>query len=248
MARSLLCKWAIFFLVIPFILVLVVRSPKEKGLERIGENSVDGAAAEKTGIPFAEGRKSRAYWLVLGSFFLMSVVNSGILNHQIPYFSDAGFTASAAASLGAVAVGSLTVGKLLLGTMCDRMGVKKGVFIGNMALVFAMIFIYMCANIHSVGYIYIIFYAVGGAVPTVAVPLVVSAVFGDKEFSRYLGNINVATGIGNPIGAILCGALFDTTGGYGSSWISFAIVSAVIVIMQAGVFVTKSKKLKTAEV
>lgn len=238
----------LFFIVIPFILILVVRSPKEKGVERIGEIIVNGVVTEKSGIPYASGRKSSVYWLVLGSFFLMAMVNAGILNHQIPYFNDAGFSASTAASLGALAVGTLTVGKLLLGTMCDRMGVKKGVFIGNMALMLAMIFIYMSANMHSMGYIYIIFYAVGGSVATVAVPLVVSAVFGDKEFSRYLGNINVATGIGNPVGSIFCGTLFDITGGYGAAWVVFAIVSAVIVIMQAGVFVTKSKKLKTAEV
>lgn len=235
----------LFFIVVPFIAVLVVRSPKEKGLERIGEVMIDGAVSEKAGIPFAQGKKSGVYALVLGSFFLMSVVNSGILNHQIPYFNDAGFSAEAAASLGALAVGMLTLGKLLLGAMCDRIGVKKGVFVGNAALMLAMIFIYMSAGVHTMGYVYIIFYAVGGAVATVAVPLVVSAVFGDKEFSRYLGNINVITGIGNPIGSIFCGTLFDATGGYGAAWIIFAVASAAIVVMQMGVFKTKNNKLET---
>ena len=114
----------IFFAVVPFIAVLVIRSPKEIGLERIGEVLVDGAVSEKAGIPFSVGRKSMAYWLVAGSFFLLAFVNAGILNHQIPYFNDAGFTASKAASLGALALGALTLGKVLLGAMCDRMGIK----------------------------------------------------------------------------------------------------------------------------
>ncbi|MBS6643288.1 MAG: MFS transporter [Clostridiaceae bacterium] len=232
----------IFFAVVPFIAVLVIRSPKEIGLERIGEVLVDGAVSEKAGIPFSVGRKSMAYWLVAGSFFLLAFVNAGILNHQIPYFNDAGFTASKAASLGALALGALTLGKVLLGAMCDRIGIKKGVFVGNIMLMLSMLLIYMSADIHSMGYAYVVFYAIGGSVATVAAPLVVSAVFGDKEFSRYIGNINVATGIGNPIGAIFCGALFDATGGYGAAWIAMAAVSAVIIVMQIGIFNGKNKK------
>lgn len=232
----------IFFVVVPFIAVLVIRSPKEIGLERIGEVLVDGAVSEKAGIPFSVGRKSMAYWLVAGSFFLLAFVNAGILNHQIPYFNDAGFTASKAASLGALALGALTLGKVLLGAMCDRIGIKRGVFVGNIMLMLSMLLIYMSADIHSMGYAYVVFYAIGGSVATVAAPLVVSAIFGDKEFSRYIGNINVATGIGNPIGAIFCGALFDATGGYGAAWIAMAAVSAVIIVMQIGIFNSKNKK------
>ena len=232
---------AVYLIVVPVIAFLVVGSPELKGLERLGET--EGAGSEKTGIPFAEGRKSGAYWLVLGSFFLMSVINAGILNHEIPYFNDAGFSTSKAAMLGALAVGSLTIGKLILGTLCDKTSVKKGVFLGNMALLLAMIFIFMSAGMPGAEYIYIIFYALGGAVATVAVPLVVSAVFGDKEFSRYLGNINVATGIGNPVGVVFCGMLFDITGGYGIAWIIFAVSAAVIVVMQLSVF-KKNKQLR----
>lgn len=234
-----------YVIVIPFIALFIVKSPKEKGLQRLGEEADVKGAENSYGIPFEEGKKTGAYWLILGSFFLMSVVNSGILNHEIAYFNDAGFTAAKAASLGALAVGSLTVGKLILGTMCDKAGVKRSVFLGNVMLFAAMVFLYMCAGVHGVSYVYVIFYAVGGSVATVAVPLVVASVFGDKEFSRYLGNINVATGIGNPIGAILCGALFDVSGSYGPAWIVFAVMAAVIVIMQVQVF--KGKKQGAAE-
>ena len=237
---------ALFFAVVPFVAVLVVRSPKEKGVERIGEVMVDGTVSEKAGIPFAEGRKSLVYWLVLGSFFLLAFVNAGILNHQIPYFNDAGFTASKAASLGALALGALTIGKVLLGAMCDRIGIKKGVLVGNITLMLSMILIYMSAGIHSMGYAYVVFYAIGGSGATVAAPLVVSAIFGDKEFSRYIGIINVATGIGNPIGAIFCGALFDATGGYQAAWIAMAAISAVIIVLQMGIFHGRQKKLEAA--
>lgn len=237
---------AIFLAVVPFIAVLAVRSPKEMGLERIGDVLVDGAVCEKAGIPFSAGRKSTAYWFVLGSFFLLAFVNAGILNHQIPYFNDAGFSPSKAASLGAIALGALTLGKVLLGAMCDRIGIKKGVFIGNTMLMLSMLLIYMSASVPFMGYAYVVFYAIGGSVATVAAPLVVSAIFGDKEFSRYIGNINVATGIGNPIGAIFCGALFDATGGYGSAWIAMAVISAIIIVMQIRLFHIKNKKPEAA--
>ena len=96
------------------------------------------------------------------------------------------------------------------------------------------------------GYAYVVFYAIGGSVATVAAPLVVSSIFGDKEFSRYIGNINVATGIGNPIGAIFCGALFDATGGYGAAWIAMAVISAIIIVMQIRLFHIKNKKPEAA--
>ena len=237
---------AVYLITIPFIAVLVVRSPKEKGLERLGEVAVSGVTSEKTGLAYAEGKKTKAYWLILGSFFLMALVNAGILNHEIPYFNDAGFSASKAASLGALAVGSLTIGKLILGVMFDKIGVKKSVFIGNVCLMVAMVLIYIVSGFHSMGYVYVLFYAIGGSVATVAVPLVVASVFGDKEFSRYLGSINVVTGIGNPIGSIFCGLLFDITGSYKAAWITFAIVCVLIIGMQLGVFKVRKNKLEAA--
>lgn len=222
--------------IVIMVAILVVNRPEDKGLTRLGDEATGSTQSSTTGIPYAEGKKTSVFIFILLSFFFMAVINSGVLNHQIPYFNDIGFSSSSAAAISALAVGALTIGKLLIGYMCDKIGVKKSVSIASLFLVFAIIFMGLATLIGSASYVYIFFYSVGGAVATVAVPLVVAFLFGDKDFSLYLGTINVVLGIGNPLGTILCGIIYDTTGSYSIAWIGYAICAVLSVLLQLFAF------------
>lgn len=219
----------IFFVLMPFILFLVVSTPAQKGLSRIGEGEVLKSDRDLTA---SQAKGTLTFWLIFISFFLISMLNSGLLNHQIPYLSDIGFSASTSANIGALAVGSLSIGKIILGALCDKTSLKTGSFIGNMLFLFAMIALLFTSNIGALAYVYVLLFCVGGAVPTICPPLFVANVFGEKDYGSLVGILNVAAGLGAAVGSLLCGKLYDTTGNYTLCWSSFIIISALIVVMQ----------------
>ncbi len=219
----------IFFVLMPLILFLLVSTPKEKGLERLGEGEV---TKSNSGLTSSQAKSTLSFWLMFFSFFMMSMINSGLLNHQIAYLSDIGFSASASANIGALAVGSLTIGKIILGSLCDKAGLKTGSFIGNFLFFLGMISLLFTTNVPFLAYVYILMFCVGGAVPTICPPLFVSGVFGEKDYASLVGILTVAGGLGAAIGSLLCGKLYDMTGSYTVCWSLFILCSALIVVMQ----------------
>ena len=219
----------IFFVLMPLILFLLVSTPKEKGLERLGEGEV---TKSNSGLTSSQAKSTLSFWLMFFSFFMMSMINSGLLNHQIAYLSDIGFSASASANIGALAVGSLTIGKIILGSLCDKAGLKTGSFVGNFLFFLGMISLLFTTNVPFLAYVYILMFCVGGAVPTICPPLFVSGVFGEKDYASLVGILTVAGGLGAAIGSLLCGKLYDMTGSYTVCWSLFILCSALIVVMQ----------------
>lgn len=219
----------IFFVLMPLILFLLVSTPKEKGLERLGEGEV---TKSNSGLTSSQAKSTLSFWLMFFSFFMMSMINSGLLNHQIAYLSDIGFSASSSANIGALAVGSLTIGKIILGSLCDKAGLKTGSFVGNFLFFLGMISLLFTTNVPFLAYVYILMFCVGGAVPTICPPLFVSGVFGEKDYASLVGILTVAGGLGAAIGSLLCGKLYDMTGSYTVCWSLFILCSALIVVMQ----------------
>lgn len=220
----------ILLVMIPLIRFAVVERPQDKGYtERLGEMP---KTAKSTGfsIPYRMGRTSLAFFIVVAGIMMITMCNAGVTNHRTPYFTDilAG-NAVKAASLSGIAIGSLTVGKILLGMLCDKFGAKRGLLVGTVSYFLSIVMLYFAAANTNLIYGYILFYVIGGSVGTVALPLMVSAVFGDQDYSRYLGTIQSITTIGTPIGSIFFGYTFDMTGGYTGAWLVASIVALCVI-------------------
>ena len=218
-------------IVLPLILFLIVETPARKGLVRLGDVPSEDQHAV-TGMGAAAAKKSGVFWMLFLSVLLMSLVNAALLNHQIPYLSDIGFSSSASATLGAVAVGSLTVGKIVIGTLLDRAGLIRGAFLGNLALLLGLVILIFVQKQHGIIWLYIICYCLGASLPTVAPPLFVSTLFGERDYADLVGLINVSTGLGAIVGPTLCAKIFDLNGSYLAAWVLFAVLAAVTLVLQ----------------
>lgn len=218
----------ILIIILPLILFVIVPTPAEKGLIRLGE---DQNITINTGLSCTEAKKTFAFWLVFFAFFIVAVLNSGVLNHQIPYLTDINFSPVLASTIAALAIGSVGIGKIVLGIFCDKLGLKIGSFVGNFMFFLAMISLLMTAHINALSYVYIVMFSVGSAAATVCPPLYVSDLFGEKDFGSLVGILNVANGLGGAVGSLFCGKLFDISGNYTLCWTSFCILAALVVIM-----------------
>ncbi|WP_066050601.1 MFS transporter [Anaerotignum propionicum] len=115
----------VFFLA-PIILLLVVKTPAEKGQTRVGETASESNTTEAKGMYINDAKKSPMLWLTSLAIFIAVVGSSGILANSVAFFVECNFSATTAASVAGLMLGSLTLGKPLVGMVCDKFGVQKG--------------------------------------------------------------------------------------------------------------------------
>ena len=227
---------------LPLIYFTVVERPQEKGYtERLGEKESTGSGASAgktvlTGVPYKEGIKSIVFFTVVMGIMLIQICNASVTNHRTPYLTDL-FNGNAvkAASISGIAIGSLTIGKIVLGSLCDKIGVKKGLLLGMTSYFCCLLMLFLSIYSTNFIYLYLMFFCIGGSVGTIVTPLIVSTVFGDKDYGRYLGTIQSITAFGTPIGNMFSAYVFDKTGGYSGAWM---VVSRAALIAIPMIFIS----------
>ncbi|MEG1716727.1 MAG: MFS transporter [Lachnospiraceae bacterium] len=220
---------AIFIVLMPFIWFVIKETPSEKGLNRLGDATETNGSAEKEEV---DAKWQKKFGILFISVFLMCVANNAILNHQVPYFREVGFSVDKAAAYAAVALGALTIGKVVLGIIFDKLGIQKGALVANLMLVLAVIALLILAKMNIFIYFYIVFYGVGAAAATVSPPLLTGSVVPEKYYAKYVGLINVATGLGAIVGAMFCAKLYDLYNQYSFAWKVLVITAAIIIPLQ----------------
>lgn len=228
----------ILILLCPLILFVLKNSPKDMNLKRIGDDA--DKSVEASGISFDTAKKSFSFWVLFISILLMSLISSAILNHQVPYLTDIGFSDIKAANLAAMAVGSLTIGKILLGSMYDKKGMVFGAFISNLLFALAVLILVFLPKATVFIYIYIAVYCIGGSAATIAPPILTSGLFGEKDYPKLISIMNMAIGLGAVLGSTLCAIIYDFSKNYIPAWIIFFVIAVLIWISQA--MILKNKK------
>jgi MFS family permease len=118
---------AVALVVLPIVLFFIRDRPSDLGLAPFGSTEIEPAPVV-TGNPFATAvrtlgtvRRSRAFWLLAGSFFICGASTNGLIGtHLIPAAMDHGFGEVAAASLLATIGVFDLVGTLASGWLTDR--------------------------------------------------------------------------------------------------------------------------------
>lgn len=232
----------ILFIVVPLLLFVIVEKPSNKGLKRIGD--LENEVKSNEGLTLAQAKKTSAFWIVFFSFFIISLINSALLNHQVSYMNDIGFSETASANISALAIGGLTIGKIILGSLCDKLGLKRSAFIANSFFVLAIVFLVLASNVAALAYMYVLLFCIGGAMPTICPPLFVSKLFGEKEFGSLVGMLNVAAGFGAALGSLLLGKLYDAFGNYNVGLVLIIVLGTIIIFMHYTVLTMKRKEIE----
>ncbi len=212
--------------------LLIVQRPADVGLKPDGVKqtpsglSVPGPTSEEPGWTLGGAVRTPSLWLLAvagGSLFL---IQAGTNIHQAAYFRDQGLSAAVAASaisLNAVFAG---MGSLVWGWTCERAPVRF-VF-ASVAIVMASasaLFVIADTPVEALLFASLFGFGVGGilVLPSVA--------FADYFGRRSLGTIRGVTepfvSLGQAIGAVLSGAIFDMTGSYHIAFFTFAVLAAL---------------------
>lgn len=205
--------------VIPAVL-LVFRTPEQKGLLPLGATEEDVAASQSgeatqvlLGITSKQALKTSAFWF----FFLFMVLLTGTLSFAsiVPTLAiESGFdTVTSGFAMTAYMIGT-AIAAPIFGTVADKLGPLKATlaacccglialtglifFRTNLYLFFGSLFFYGCLS----------------ATLGVLGPLVLGTLFGQKEFGSIYGIVLMATGIGSMILIPTYGFIYDAFGSF----------------------------------
>ena len=210
--------------------MLIRQSPESVGLlpdgdlpEQPGAGNDVATAVEEVSWTLREAMRTPTLWLLAlatGSLFLLQ---SGTNIHQGAYFLDQGLgvgVSAATLSVNAVFTGA---GSLFWGWLVDRVPVRftyAGVAL--MMAVALVLFPSADSAIEALAVAAIFGAAVGGIL---VVPVVAYAnYFGRRSLSAIRGVTEPFVSLGQAIGAIFSGAIYDVTGSYKDAFLILAIL------------------------
>jgi MFS family permease len=195
------------------------------------------AAPAETGLAFNEAVKTRQFWMIFmawicyGYFFQIGVV------HLVPYATDLGMTAVAAAAVLSI-IGIIgTAGRIGLGFIGDKFGNRRTLYI-SYALI-GLSFLGLAVS-HTVGMLYV-FAVIFGALFGVGILLVpiIAEYFGFKGLGLISGLVVFSNSFGGAIGPPVAGGIFDASGSY-----TIAFISCAVIGVAAGVFIWLLKPVR----
>ena len=238
----------VWFAALPVIRLLIKDSPAEIGVAPDGENSnpsssqaplPGSAGTDSQSIPegwsYRDAIHSRAFRCISVSFFLASLAQMGILQHQVPMIVDTGVTEATAATALGMTAGIGGLGKLSFGRISEILPFRYAVmlcFALQAMAVFSLIHTHTMAMVWV--YVLIFGFSMGGIV--VLLPLTVGNFFGLASFSVILGMLWFINALGGAIGTYASGLIYDFLGSYRYALYAFtaSYLTAVIAIFLAG--------------
>jgi len=214
-------------------MLLIREFPRSMGLQKDGASSADipcASASPAIGYTFKQAVRTRPFWLMMVSFFLVGFCIHGTAIHLQPLLVDRGIPVQTAAGFMSALGFAVIFGRILAGYLMDRVfapWVAIGFMlapviglsllalgaVGNMALLAAMLLgLAIGAEFDILGYF-------------------VSRYIGLRIFGFAYGLMLAGFQLGGGIGPVIMGRGFDQTGEYtGVLWIFVAMFGITCVL------------------
>ncbi|MGX8128299.1 MFS transporter [Clostridioides difficile] len=231
---------------IPVVLIFMSEKPSDKGLLPYGysnssENVLDNSVK---GIMLGDAIKTKIFWIMVVGLILITIIAMGVQMHIASYLTDIGYSPTFAASVISINMGVVILGKILLGYVFDKVGCEKGVifvglqvFLGVLALLFA--------SKYPAIIVFIICWGIGNCMGTIVPALITSEIFGKRDYSTIVGVVNAVVLLGAALGSAVTGKLYDMSGGYTLAWMTYLVLTVIMVgLILISLVLGKKKKLK----
>lgn len=237
---------------IPLALLVIRTRPADMGL--FPDGAKDGtspqakgkASPASDGVTWQEAIHSYAFWLTVLSFMTFGIAEIGILQNEVPYLQETGFTTSAAATIHGIVGLWSTFGKFFFGWLSDRIHAKYAFAIGSVLQLVGVLLIMRVSPSSPTSilwlYAFLVGFGVGNWAPTMS--MIVSTTFGLASYSVIFGMIGFTQGLGSSIGPIGTGLLYDIGKGY--HWIFIAVMISYAISVVSILPVRRPGTTKTA--
>ncbi len=208
------------------------REPEVARIDRPLSTTLAKESVSTQDIDFTprQALRTQAFWLLSLIAGLRVMVVTAVVVHQIPFLIDLGISPELAATmLGSIAVISI-VGRLGFGRLADIFD-KRYV----MATCFALITLgcFILANAQTWWHLipFIIIYSPGYGGGGTVYHAIRGEYFGRQHFGTIMGWMDFVQMFGIVLGPVFAGWIFDVTGSYKIAFITFAIASAIAIVL-----------------
>lgn len=201
--------------------------------QAVGEGAESNAAAstsEERGSVLARLMRSRIFWIVLLSNFLVGMIDHAMSEHLVVYFDkDLHFGAQTAATAFTLLMLMSNFGKFFYGWLFDRYS-TKGIalcwFIAAGGIIYA-------TQIHSLPslWTFAVIYGPCQAGMLLNMAILCKHLFGPHALAKSISVISGVYYLGGAVGPGFAGYMFDVTGSYHTAFLIVATVAAVAGIM-----------------
>jgi len=210
--------------------MLVVGSPREKGLSAYGAPA-DGSAADGKPAPaksqagLRDILRRRQVWLLAGVHHLGCAGHAVVLAHVVSMATICGLPGVQSAGVLSVIAGVSVFSRFGFSVLTERLGgrtVLSLAVLGQGASVLILLF----ANQTWMFYLFAVVFGICYGGEMVGFPIINRQLFGEKApLSSIYAFQTVGAGTGMALGGWLGGALFDATGSYDAAIIASATIS-----------------------
>lgn len=226
-------------------LILVRDRPEDKGLRAFGEGQQEIRKKEKSdrwaGDAFPETRKSPGFYLMVVCTFISCFFSGGIMAIMIPHLQDAGLSASQVASMQSILMLVLAGVKFGCGFFSDKVG-AKWVTMVCLACTGVAAVLFTFAGNPAIALMAVMIYSASLPLTSVMVPLLSSALFGDRSqatcLSIFMGMISLASILSSPTANVI----FDKLGSYDPFFWICAVGSAILMLLYPVMYKLADKK------
>lgn len=238
---------ALAVLLIPFVWLVLADRPSDVGLRPYGAESDpdpqettdrnsthSGWAAARTAIDgLAAGMRTRAFWLLAGTFFICGWTTNGIVStHFIPSAHDHGMGATMAAGLLAIVGIFDLIGTIGSGWLTDRFDprVLLGIYYGLRAMALMGLPVLLGPGIDPPIVVIMILFGLDWVATVPPTAILCSRIYGPERGPIVFGWVFASHMIGAAVAAALSGAIRDAAGDYASAWYlagALAVLAAV---------------------
>lgn len=231
---AILCGLAFWVVGLPAS-YLFRNSPEEMGLLPDGlspEDYIDPETGESTvvddepEISTKDALKSVTFRRLLLAESLRTFLLGSIVLHQIPHLISIGLSADTAGGILGMMIFASIPGRVLFGFLGDRIKKNKLLAVTMIIQGIGVLVLAFASNIIHV-YAFVVIYGLtyGGCIPLLMAFR--GDIFGRKNFAQMSGIMSPFRMIGNVIGPVLAGYLFDVTGSYKVAFVSFAALAVM---------------------
>ena len=219
-------------LVLPLILIVIKEKPSGNTGNHLNGNAVQYADSKKYGLMLGDALRRPVTWIMFIGFILTALINMTFLAQGVAYLTDSGFDPAKAANIIAVGSGMLIIGTVLIGFLDGKLGTRKATLIALVFLMLAFVAFYVIGLTGSLAIIimYIIFYGLGAPVATVSMPMIVSTMYGNRDYGSIFGFFCMTAGIGGMLQSIIS-MVYDVTGSYLIAWVGMTALGIVAIII-----------------
>jgi len=224
---------------IPLVIIISIaqfmrHSPQRVGLKPYGEDEIiedkQSRSLVMEGLSFNNAVRTRGFWLFGLIQICSCVCMATVMVHIVPHATDIGIPAVIAASILSFFAGMGIIGRLVAGFLSDRIGGRLVLTACLSLITVALIWLLFAKEIWMF-YVFAGVFGLANGGSTTLLPVVAAEFFGLVSLGVIIGGLGVFGRLGEAIGPILTGSIFDITGSYRLAFLICIGICAVAVIL-----------------